>query len=259
MVVGSATGSSYARGRMIRFDGVRKSFGEEAAVKGVTLEVPARSTVALLGPSGCGKSTLLRMAIGLVTPDAGAVSIGGERMDARSAPRLRLRMGYVIQDGGLFPHLRARDNVALMARHLGWAEAKIDARVQELSDLVRLGADMLAKHPSDLSGGQRQRVGIMRALMLDPEVLLLDEPMGALDPMVRRGLQDDLGAIFARLSKTVLIVTHDLAEAAILAGDVVLMGEGSVEQRGSIAEMRSSPASPFVKAFLRAQSASEAA
>lgn len=245
--------------RMIRFDGVRKSFGGEAAVKGVTLEVPARSTVALLGPSGCGKSTLLRMAVGLVTPDAGSVSIAGEQMDARSAPALRLRTGYVIQDGGLFPHLRAKDNVTIMARHLRWAEAKIEARVRELADLVRLGGEMLAKFPTELSGGQRQRVGIMRALMLDPEVLLLDEPMGALDPMVRRGLQEDLGEIFSRLSKTVLLVTHDLLEAEILSRDVVLMGEGSVAQRGSIAEMRRAPASAFVKAFLRAQSGSVAA
>ncbi len=244
---------------MIRFDGVRKAFGEAAAVSDVTLEVPARTTVALLGPSGCGKSTLLRMAIGLLTPDAGTVTVAGEEMNAVSARSLRLRMGYVIQEGGLFPHLTAKDNVTLMARFLGWAPEKVDARVAELAELVRLGIDLLARFPTELSGGQRQRVGIMRALMLDPEVLLLDEPMGALDPMVRRSLQDDLKGIFAKLSKTVLLVTHDLTEAAILSEDVVLMSGGEVAQRGSLAAMAKAPASGFVTAFLRAQGPAEAA
>ncbi len=244
---------------MIRFEGVRKAFGGEAAVKDVSLVVPARSTVALLGPSGCGKSTLLRMAIGLVAPDKGEVTIAGEKMEARSARSLRLKMGYVIQEGGLFPHLSAKDNVALMARYLGWAAAKVEARVAELAELVRLGKELLAKFPVELSGGQRQRVGIMRALMLDPEVLLLDEPMGALDPMVRRALQEDLKGIFAKLEKTVLLVTHDLSEAAFLSDDVVLMGAGNVAQRGSIGAMVKAPASAFVKEFVRAQRDSEAA
>jgi osmoprotectant transport system ATP-binding protein len=244
---------------MIRFDGVRKAFGGTAAVNGVTLEVPARTTVALLGPSGCGKSTLLRMAIGLVAPDAGTVAIAGERMTPESARSLRLRMGYVIQEGGLFPHLTAKANVALMARYLGWAPDKVDARVAELAELVRLDVALLARFPVELSGGQRQRVGMMRALMLDPEVLLLDEPMGALDPMVRRAMQEDLKEIFAELAKTVLLVTHDLAEAAFLAEDVVLMSGGDVVQRGSIAAMARAPASRFVTDFLRAQAAPEAA
>lgn len=240
---------------MIAFEGVRKAYGSHVAVNDVTLEVPARTTVALLGPSGCGKSTLLRMAVGLVAPDAGTVTIAGESMTARTAPKLRLRMGYVIQEGGLFPHLTGKENVAVMAQHLGWAPEKIDARVAELSELVRLEGPLLTRFPTELSGGQRQRVGLMRALMLDPEVLLLDEPMGALDPMVRRSLQEDLRSIFARLDKTVLLVTHDLVEAAFLSMDVVLMNAGAVVQRGSMQALVETPASELVSDFVRAQGA----
>jgi len=239
---------------MIAFEGIRKVYDGAVAVDGVTLVVPARTTVALLGPSGCGKSTLLRMAVGLVQPDAGSVAIAGEPMTPRTAQALRLRLGYVIQAGGLFPHLSAKENVGLMASHLGWAAEKVDGRVAELSDLVRLTGALLGRFPTELSGGQAQRVGLMRALMLDPEVLLLDEPMGALDPMVRRALQEDLRAIFAKLEKTVLLVTHDLGEAAFLSDDVVLMNAGAVVQRGSMNALAEAPASGFVTEFLRAQS-----
>jgi len=159
----------------------------------------------------------------------------------------------VIQDGGLFPHLTCEDNVTLVARRRGWARERVEARVEELAELARLPRATLARYPAQLSGGQRQRVGIMRALMLDPEVLLFDEPLGALDPMVRAQLQDDLKSIFARLGKTVLLVTHDMAEAACLGDSIALMKDGRIVQIGSVRALLDTPAEPFVRDFLRAQ------
>jgi osmoprotectant transport system ATP-binding protein len=162
-------------------------------------------------------------------------------------------MGYVVQDGGLFPHLTALENVSLVARTLQWPAARIRARVGELAELVRLSDKTLARYPSEISGGQKQRVALMRALMLDAELLFLDEPLGSLDPLVRAELQDDLVAIFHRLAKTVVLVTHDLAEAARLGDVLVLLCDGRIVQRGALDDLVSRPASPFVTAFVRAQ------
>jgi osmoprotectant transport system ATP-binding protein len=164
-------------------------------------------------------------------------------------------MGYVIQEGGLFPHLTGRANAALMARHLGWDEARIDDRIGALTELVQLPPDRLEQYPSELSGGQRQRVSLMRALMLDPDVLLLDEPLGALDPMIRSDLQDDLRGIFRRLGKTVVFVTHDIGEAGFFGDHVVLLHGGAVEQRGRMRALVDAPASAFVTDFIQAQRA----
>jgi osmoprotectant transport system ATP-binding protein len=238
---------------MLALRAVSKRYGPRTVLDGIDLEVAAGQRVALLGPSGGGKSTALRLLVGLVVPDAGAVEVLGEAMTAASAPALRRRLGYVIQDGGLFPHLTAADNAALMARHLGWSPARIDARLAELARLVRLPDDALGRYPVQLSGGQRQRVSLMRALLLDPAVLLLDEPLAALDPMVRAELQDDLRAVFARLGKTVVLVTHDLAEAHHLCDELVLLAGGAIVQRGDLADLRERPATPFVTAFVEAQ------
>jgi osmoprotectant transport system ATP-binding protein len=238
---------------MLALRAVSKRYGPRTVLGGVDLEVGAGQRVALLGPSGGGKSTALRLLVGLVLPDAGEVRVLGAAMTAASAPGLRRRLGYVIQDGGLFPHLTAADNAALVARHLGWPPARIGARLAELAGLVRLPDDALGRYPVQLSGGQRQRVSLMRALMLDPEVLLLDEPLAALDPMVRAELQDDLKGVFARLATTVVLVTHDLAEAAHLCDDLVLLHEGRVVQRGGLDALQSAPAAPFVTAFVKAQ------
>jgi osmoprotectant transport system ATP-binding protein len=238
---------------MIALASVEKRYAGKQILAPTTLTVPARARLALLGPSGCGKSTILRIVLGLITPDAGQVTVAGERMTPASAPGLRRRIGYVIQDGGLFPHLTAAANAALMARELGWDEPRVRARLAELAALVHLDEALLARYPAELSGGQRQRVGMMRALMLDPVLLLLDEPMGALDPMVRRALQDDLKRIFAELDKTVLLVTHDMAEAAYLGDEVALMRDGRILQRGAMRELVEAPADPFVAAFLQAQ------
>jgi osmoprotectant transport system ATP-binding protein len=235
---------------MIHLAGVSKSYGPAPALRPTTLDLPAGRTTALLGPSGCGKSTLLRLILGLIRPDAGEVRFDGTPVTPATVREVRLRTGYVVQDGGLFPHLTARDNVTLMARLLGRPTAD---RVSELASVVRLPADALDRFPAQLSGGQRQRVGIMRALMLDPPVLLLDEPMGALDPLVRADLRADLRAIFAGLHKTVVLVTHDLQEAAALADHVVLLKDGAVVQAGTMSELESTPADPFVTRFIQAQ------
>jgi osmoprotectant transport system ATP-binding protein len=162
-------------------------------------------------------------------------------------------MGYVIQDGGLFPHLTAAGNVTLLARHLGWGPAKLGERLRELAELTRLSPAQLDRYPAQLSGGQRQRVGLMRALMLEPDLLLMDEPLGALDPMVRAQLQADLKGIFRQLKKTVLLVTHDMGEAAYLGDEIALMREGRIVQRGGFEELLARPAEPFVSEFIRAQ------
>ena len=230
-----------------------KTFAGKPALDAVDLEVAAGRTTVLIGPSGCGKSTLLRLLIGLVAADAGAVLFDGTPVDPRTAPALRHRMGYVIQDGGLFPHLTARRNVVLMAEQTGWDRARIDARVATLAELVHLPAEALGRYPAELSGGQRQRIGLMRALMLDPEVLLLDEPLGALDPIVRFELQGDLRDIFRALGKTVVLVTHDLAEAGYFADTIVLMRDGRIVQQGTLADFVEAPADPFVERFVTAR------
>jgi osmoprotectant transport system ATP-binding protein len=232
---------------------VTKRYAGKPALGPLTLDLPAGRTTALIGPSGCGKSTLLRLLIGLVTPDAGEVRFDGTPVTPATAQNVRLRVGYVIQDGGLFPHMTARGNVTLMARHLGHDRAATAARVTELAALTRFPADALDRHPHQLSGGQRQRVGLMRALLLDPDALLLDEPLGALDPLVRADLQTELRDIFRRLNKTVVLVTHDLGEAAYFADRVVLLKDGRVVQEGSPADLWHRPADGFVSRFVQAQ------
>lgn len=238
---------------MIALRDVSKRYGDLQAVAPLSMEIPKGSVTALIGPSGCGKSTLVRMMAGLIAPDTGEVSLGGERMTAASAQGLRRTLGYVIQDGGLFPHLTNGGNVALMARHLGSPKSEVDARLEELCALARFPRELLDRFPNEVSGGQRQRVGLMRALMLRPSVLLLDEPLGALDPLVRAALQDDLKLIFAESGATVVLVTHDMGEAAYLAGDIALLRDGRIVQRGSADSFREAPAEPFVSEFLNAQ------
>jgi osmoprotectant transport system ATP-binding protein len=232
---------------------VTKVYAGRTALGPLSLAVPAGRTTVLIGPSGCGKSTLLRLLIGLIEPDGGTILFDGKPVTLATARAVRLRVGYVIQDGGLFPHLTARGNVTLMARYLGRDRAAIAARVAELADLTRFPADGLDRYPHQLSGGQRQRVGLMRALMLDPDALLLDEPLGALDPLVRANLQAELRDIFRRLGKTVVLVTHDLGEAAYFADRVVLLREGQIVQEGSPADLWHRPADPFVTRFVQAQ------
>ena len=239
---------------MLTLHSLRKTFAGVHAVDDVDLEIAAGETVALIGPSGCGKSTLLRLIIGLVRPDAGSVSFGNARVEPSTVRALRRRMGYVIQSGGLFPHLTARENCALQARHVaGWGAARVAERVAELAALTHLDDALLDRFPRQLSGGQRQRVSLVRALMLDPDLLLLDEPLGALDPMIRAELQDELRAIFDALGKTVVLVTHDLPEAGFFARRIVLMRDGRIVQQGTWSALRDRPATDFVRRFVAAQ------
>jgi osmoprotectant transport system ATP-binding protein len=233
--------------------GVVKRYDGRVVLDVTSLEVPPQTCLALIGPSGCGKSTLLRVIVGLVPPDRGEVRIGDQPLTPATRRALRLRTGYVIQEGGLFPHLTAFENAALVARDLGWGEERIRARVGELASLAHLVPELLVRYPAQLSGGQRQRVGLVRALMLDPDVLLMDEPLGALDPMIRAKLQEDLKRVFAGLRRTVLLVTHDMGEAAYLGDSVALMREGRIVQQGAAADLLERPAEPFVTEFIRAQ------
>lgn len=238
---------------MFELRNVHKTFGAKAVIRGVSLHVHSGKTTALIGPSGCGKSTCLRLMLGLIQPDSGEARFDGMPIDRAYLPQLRRRVGYVIQDGGLFPHMTARQNVTIMARATGMDSAALDARLDALTALTNFPRDGLARYPVELSGGQRQRVALMRALMLDPEALLLDEPLGALDPMIRFELQTELREIFHALGKTVVIVTHDLAEADYFSHEIVLMRGGAIVQRGTLDEMNEAPADDFVARFIRAQ------
>jgi osmoprotectant transport system ATP-binding protein len=238
---------------MIELVGVSKSFGGTVALAPTDLAFESGQTTVLIGPSGGGKSTVLRLLIGLVKPTTGEVRFEGRAIKQGNLLEMRRRMGYVIQEGGLFPHLTARDNILLLASHLGRPKDEMQTRLAELCDLTRLPSELLSHYPVELSGGQRQRVSLIRALMLRPEVLLLDEPLAALDPMVRATLQTELKSIFQQLHQTVILVTHELAEAAWLGDRIVLVRQGRVVQAGTFAELRDHPADSFVSEFFRAQ------
>ncbi|MCB2212955.1 ATP-binding cassette domain-containing protein [bacterium] len=240
---------------MLRCHNLTKRFNDQPVLLDIGLEVPRGSLTVLIGPSGCGKSTLLRHFLGLLQPDAGSVTFDGQPLTVDRIRAIRHRIGYVIQDGGLFPHLTAAGNITLLAKRLRKPQQWINDRLASLRELTHFPEDALTRYPYELSGGQRQRVALMRALLLDPDVLLLDEPLGALDPLVRSSLQDELRDMFRELGKTIVLVTHDLAEAAFFSEDIVLMRDGRILQRGSLHEMITSPADPFVGEFIRAQRA----
>jgi len=238
---------------LVELNGVSKTYDATAALHPTNLNFARAKTTVLIGPSGCGKSTLLRLIIRLLDPDEGTVRFDGQGITSANISELRRRIGYVIQDGGLFPHLTARKNILLMASHLKWETGKMNDRLAELCALTRFPEAALDRFPLELSGGQRQRVSLMRALMLSPELLLLDEPLGALDPLVRAALQKDLKEIFQRLNQTAILVTHDLAEAAYLGDEIVLMSEGRVVQKGTLRDLQEHPATAFVSDFINAQ------
>lgn len=233
---------------LVRLTGVTKRYQSAVALHPTDLAFVRGKTTVLIGPSGCGKSTLLRLIIGLIEPDAGQIEIDGRAITRENLDAFRHRTGYVIQEGGLFPHLTARGNVLLMAKQL-----QKTVPLEDLCTLTRFPADGLDRYPAELSGGQRQRVGLMRAVALSPDLLLLDEPLGALDPLVRAALQRDLKEIFTRLQQTAILVTHDLAEAAFLGDEIVLLNEGRVVQQGTLADLREHPANAFVTEFINAQ------
>ncbi|MFB6344774.1 MAG: ATP-binding cassette domain-containing protein [bacterium] len=241
---------------MLTLRNLSKSFGNTTAVKDLNISVKNGEVSVLIGPSGCGKSTTLRLIMGLIEPDTGTITVSNQPLEVHEGNTLlkqRRSMGYVIQGGGLFPHLTARNNATIMARHLNWDPGRIRDRLHRLTALTHFPDKGLDRYPAELSGGQKQRVSLMRALMLDPEILLMDEPLGALDPMIRSDLQDQLQDIFNELNKTVLLVTHDLDEAAFFGDRIILMRKGQIVQKGSIEELQQNPREDFVTDFILAQ------
>ncbi|HSP31551.1 MAG TPA: ABC transporter ATP-binding protein [Halomonas sp.] len=236
---------------MIELSHVSKRFGEETAVDDISLRVPKGKFCALVGTSGCGKSTTLRMINRLIEHSEGDIILDGQAVEAYDPVKLRRRIGYVIQHTGLFPHWSVARNIGLVPRLMKWPAADVQARVEELMDLLGLPVGEFAhKFPHQLSGGQAQRVGVARALAADPDILLMDEPFGALDPITREKLQDELAKLQARLHKTVVFVTHDMDEALKLADHLVVMREGRIVQQGTPLALLQHPADPFVESLL---------
>jgi osmoprotectant transport system ATP-binding protein len=242
-----------ASGPAVHLHAVSKRFpgSAEAAVEELTLAIPRGAVVALIGPSGCGKTTTLRMINRLVEPTSGHVELDGRDSRQLDPIALRLGIGYVIQAVGLFPHRTIADNIAVVPKALGWDRSRIRARVAELAELVGLEPEQLGRFPDELSGGQQQRVGVARALAADPPILLMDEPFGAVDPVVRTRLQQELLELQARVHKTIVLVTHDLDEALSVADRVALLDRGGrLAQYAAPDELLRDPAEPFVTEFL---------
>ena len=238
---------------MIRFHAVGKSFGNAVALRPTDLKIAPNQTTVLIGLSGSGKSTILRLISGLVEPTTGWIEIDGEKLGRDTVLGFRRRMGYVIQNGDLFPHLTARRNIVLVAQELRLGINEINARMEKLCHMTKFPSALLDRYPVELSGGEQRRVSLIRALMLEPDILLLDEPLATLDPMARASLLLDFKALFERMNTTVIMVTHNLVEAARLGDWVVLLQAGRIVQQGPFAEFSLCPAEPFVSEFFRAQ------
>jgi osmoprotectant transport system ATP-binding protein len=237
---------------VIRFDSVTKRYGDgTVAVGDLTMELADGEITMLVGPSGCGKTTTLRMVNRMIEPTSGSIEIDGRNVMSLPAHELRRGIGYVIQQAGLFPHKRVLDNITTVPRLLGWDKHKAEARARELLELVGLSAAMATRFPSQLSGGQQQRVGVARALAADPPVLLMDEPFGAVDPIQRGQLQQELLRLQRELHKTIVFVTHDIDEAILLGDRICVLSTGAtIEQLSTPHEMLARPANTFVADFL---------
>ena len=251
-------GQEQGSGTAIVYDRVSKTYpnGNRSAVSELSLTVARGKLVVLLGPSGCGKTTLLKMTNRLIEPDNGSISIDGVEIHSLPAPELRRRIGYVIQQTGLFPHMRVEDNIAVVPKLLKWDKARTNARVDELLTLVGLPpADYRRRYPAQLSGGEQQRVGLARALAVNPDTMLMDEPFGALDAITRSKLQVELRRIHQELGQTIIFVTHDIDEAVRLADEIVIMREGRIVQAGDPLDIVTDPADQFVSDLVGASDA----
>lgn len=237
----------------IILQGVSKSYGKEMALRDVDVAFADGVTTAVVGSSGSGKSTLLQLINGLVRPSTGTVHVFGKPIDYSQLPQLRRQIGYAVQGTGLFPHLTVERNITLLARLEGWDPDRIRQRAQRLMSLVSLPWEYAVRYPHELSGGQQQRVGLCRAMMLDPPLLLLDEPFGALDPLTRREIHQEFLRLQASEPRTMVLVTHDLGEALKLAQRLVVLEAGRIAQHGPCDEIVTAPANEFVRTFFRTQ------
>ena len=235
---------------MIVITNVVKRFASQTAVDNVSLSVAQGETLVLLGTSGCGKTTTLKMINRLIEPSSGSIHINGTDVSEQSGPDLRRRIGYVIQDGGLFPHYTIAEAIATVPKLIGWSPDQIQERIGELMVKLQLPDSVLNRYPAELSGGQRQRVGLARALAVRPPVVLMDEPFGALDPYTRRHVRRELFGLNELKETTVVLVTHDVSEALELADRIALMDKGRIVQIGPPDELLNHPATEFVTDFL---------
>ncbi len=230
----------------VEFSNVSKSFQDKTVIKSVSIRLPLDATTALVGESGSGKSTFLRLINGLVVPDAGEVLLAGKPIDYKNLPDLRRTMGFAVQGAGLFPHLTIRENVTLVAGLEGWSKQKMIERYRELFELLALSDEFSDRYPHMLSGGQQQRVSLCRAMMLDPPLMLLDEPFSALDPITRRNIQDEFVTLQRIEKRSVVLVTHDMDEARKLAEYLVIIRSGEVVQKGAVKEVELNPVDEYV-------------
>lgn len=236
---------------MVKFKNVVKAYGNLVAVKNLDLEIPEGELVVLIGPSGCGKTTTLKMVNRLIEPTSGSIFIRDRNVMDLNPVALRREVGYVIQQIGLFPNMTIEQNIDVVPRLLGWPAEKRKRRVYELLEMVGMEPDIYApRYPNELSGGQQQRIGVLRALAAEPPLILMDEPFGALDPIARESLQDELKSLHSRLNKTTIFVTHDMDEALKLADRVVVMNQGEVVQVATPETLLRKPANDFVASFI---------
>jgi osmoprotectant transport system ATP-binding protein len=238
---------------MLIFESVVKHHGRQHALGPLSLRVQPGHTVAVTGPSGAGKTTLLRLALGLIGPDAGVVIVGGVAVTRAHVASARQRIGYVPQGAGLFPHLTVVQNITLATRPLRWSRQRREERVSALCDILRFSPSNLGRYPVQLSDGERRRVALLRALILDPDLLLIDDPFAGLDPMVRYGLRTELASLLRSLGKAILFASASLADCAALSDDIVLLRAGLLAQRSSAEHLAAQPASLFVSEFVKAQ------
>lgn len=238
---------------MIHFDHISYARNSRQILKNISFHCTPGETMILLGGSGSGKSTILKLILGLITATSGEITFQNKNINEWNLLELRRQAGYMIQNGGLFPHLTTFENASLVARFLQRDSNWINERMAFLLDLVHLDQSYLKKLPHEMSGGENQRVALTRALFLDPTVLFFDEPLSALDPITRADLQNDLKDIFNKLQKTVILVTHDLSEATFLGQKLILLRDGVIEQSDSVKEFIKNPKTEFARKFLNAQ------
>ncbi len=235
----------------VEYHNVSKSYDGKTIIEGLTLNIPANITTAIVGESGSGKSTLLQMANGLVIPEQGQVSVFNSGLNPQNVTEMRRTIGYSVQGAGLFPHLSVYENITLMARIQNWANQDIQARFHYLLDLLELDEEMSERFPYSLSGGQQQRVSLCRSMMLNPPLLLLDEPFSALDPVTRDTIHQEFLKLQSAETRSMVLVTHDMGEAIKLAHQIIVLREGKVEQQAAVAEITDNPATEYVETLFR--------